>query len=128
VGPLTEVEVEIDAGAAADNEERAELTGRLRSELVHLDVDRVELAHGGHAPTGAKAADALAIGALIVHLASVPGALGSLTAHVRDWLRGQNARSIKLTLDGDTLELTGASSREQDRLIELWVARHAGSS
>jgi hypothetical protein len=41
------------------------------------------------------------------------------------WLGRQQARSVKLTLDGDTLELTGVSSDEQERLIDLWVARHA---
>jgi hypothetical protein len=32
---------------------------------------------------------------------------------------------VKLTLAGDSLELTGLSSDEQNRLVELWVARHA---
>jgi hypothetical protein len=32
---------------------------------------------------------------------------------------------VKLTLDGDSLEVTGVSSEEQDRLVELWIAREA---
>jgi len=35
---------------------------------------------------------------------------------------------VKLELDGDALELTGVSSRDQQRLIELWIERHAEPS
>jgi hypothetical protein len=31
---------------------------------------------------------------------------------------------VKITLDGDALEVSGVSSAEQDRLIDLWVSRH----
>jgi hypothetical protein len=41
------------------------------------------------------------------------------------WLGRQQGRSVKLTLDGDTHEVTGVSSDEQRRLVDLWVARHA---
>ena len=73
----------------------------------------------------AKGIDATAVAGLIVHLGSGPaGMLGSVSACVRDWLQRQRARSVKLTLDGDTLEVTGVSSAEQDQLIEMWVGRH----
>src|SRR5215470_9539461 len=39
---------------------------------------------------------------------------------------GRNtARSVKLAIGGDALEVSGVSSAEQDRLIDLWVSRHA---
>ena len=34
--------------------------------------------------------------------------------------------SVKLTLDGDACEVTGMTSADQERLVDLWVARHAG--
>lgn len=62
----------------------------------------------------------------MVRLATSPELLASIIAGVRSWLGRNRVRSVKLTLDGDALEVSGVSSAEQDRLIDLWVARHAG--
>ena len=115
----------LDAGPGADPEELAELTQRLRGELLDLDVDAVEVPRGGAAPEGAKAAELLALGELIVSFAASAPILQSIVGVTSAWLGRQQARSVKLTLDGDTLELTGVSSEEQSRLTELWIARHA---
>jgi hypothetical protein len=61
----------------------------------------------------------------VVQLVLQPGVLASIVEGVRSWLQRQSARSVKLTLDGDSLEVTGVSSEEQDRLVELWIARNA---
>jgi hypothetical protein len=45
-------------------------------------------------------------------------------AAIRSWLGGSPQRSIKLELEGDTLELTGISSAEQRRLVDEWLQRH----
>jgi hypothetical protein len=116
---------ELDAGPEHDAEELAELTQRLRDELLELDVDAVEPATGGPAPDGAKGLELLAVGGLIVRFAMKATVLRAVADATVGWLGRQQARSVKLTLDGDTLELTGVSSDEQQRLIELWVARHA---
>ena len=121
------LEIRIDS-ADADDGELADLTQRLRSELIEFDVDGVDLARAPGAPDGAKAIDPVALGTLIVHLGSLPQMLGAVSEHARDWLRRQHARAVKLTIDGDTLELTNVSSSEQDRLIEVWVARHAAQN
>lgn len=121
----SELQIEIGACADDDDQELAELTQRLRNELLDLDVEDVTLARSADVAVGAKGIDATAVAGLIVHLGSGPaGMLGSVSACVRDWLQRQRARSVKLTLDGDTLEVTGVSSAEQDQLIEMWVGRH----
>ena len=74
----------------------------------------------------AKGVGLLALGGLVVRFAD-SGVLQLLVSSVRSWLGRQHHRSIKLTLDGDSLELTGMSSAEQERLIDLWVNRHAGA-
>jgi hypothetical protein len=124
-GTQWHLEAELDAGPERDAGELAELTQRLRDELLALDVDAVEPATGGAVPAGAKGFELLAVGGLIVRLAMKAGVLRSVVDLTVGWLGRQQARSVKLTLDGDTLELTGVSSDEQQRLIELWVARHA---
>jgi hypothetical protein len=32
---------------------------------------------------------------------------------------------VRLELDGDVLELTGASDDERQRLVDAWIERHA---
>jgi hypothetical protein len=117
--------VVLDAGKDSDAEELAELTQRLRTELLDLDIDSVEHAAGGVAPEGAKGVELLSIGGLVVQFARGADVLRSVVSTTAAWLRRQEARSVKLTLDGDTLEVTGLSSEEQSGLIEVWVARHA---
>jgi hypothetical protein len=120
-----ELSVELQAGPDADAEELAELAGRLRAELLDLDVDSVQQPERGAAPEASKSGGWLAVGELAVQLVTSPEVLASIIAAVRSWLGRNSARSAKLTIGGDTIEVSGMSSAEQDRLIDLWVARHA---
>jgi hypothetical protein len=60
----------------------------------------------------------------VVGLATSPGILASVVGWIRAWLARTRARSVRLSIDGDTIEVTGLSSAEQQRLIDLWVSRH----
>ena len=53
----------------ADPEELADLTARLRSELLDLDMEAVEPLRAGQPPPGTRAADLLAVGTLIASFA-----------------------------------------------------------
>lgn len=117
-----ELSVELQARPDTDAEELAQLAGRLRDELLDLDVGAVH--QRGEAPRDAKGAGLLAAGELVVGLVASPQVLTSLIDAVRSWLGRNRARSVKLTLGGDALEVSGVSSAEQDRLINLWVTRH----
>ena len=116
--------VQLD-GADSDAEELAGLTAKLRRELLQLDVDAVEQARGEAPPEGAKAVEVLVIGTLLVHLGRTAGKLADVVRAVQGWIRPQSQRTVKLQLDGDAIEITGASSSEQERLIELWIQRHS---
>jgi hypothetical protein len=119
-----ELSVELQAGPDTDTEELAQLVGRLRAELLDLDVDDVQQPARAEAPEESKGAGWLATGELVVQLAASAEALMSIIAGVRSWLGRNTARSVKLTIGGDGLEVSGVSSAEQDRLIDLWVSRH----
>ena len=119
-----ELSVELQAESDTDAEELTQITGRLRAELLDLDVDTVRQPVLGEAPEDAKGAGLLAAGELVVGLVATPEVLASIIDAVRSWLGRNRARSVKLTLDGDALEVSGVSSAEQDRLIDLWVSRH----
>lgn len=103
------------------------LTGYLRQELLELDVDDVRRAQGGAAPPGTRAVDIMALGGLVVTLGRTAAGLKDVVAAVRRWLaRGDGVRrTVKIEIDGDTLELSEVSATEQDRLITLFVSRHA---
>jgi hypothetical protein len=115
--------VQVAVGPDGDAEEIAEATLQLRRELLDLDLDAVQVPGAGEPPPGAKAVDVAALGALLVQLADSQ-LLAAVVAAVGSWLGGSSRRSIKLELDGDALELTGVSSKEQRRLTDEWLARH----
>jgi hypothetical protein len=116
--------IQLAIGPEQDAEQVAEATLRLRRELLDLDVEAVELPSAGEPPPGSRAVELAALGALLVTMGKSQ-LLGSVVSAVRSWLAGSaQPRSIKLELDGDTLELSGVSSNEQRRLTDEWLARH----
>jgi hypothetical protein len=120
-----ELSVEWSARPDTDAKELAQIADRLRAELLDLDVDTVRQPVLGKAPEDAKGAGLLAAGQLVVGLVANPEVLASIIGAVRSWLGRNRARRVKLTLGGDAIEVSGVSSAEQDRLIDLWVSRHA---
>ena len=124
VSALVEVRTE-----GADDEELAEAARRLRAELLELDITGADPAPApdGVGPDGAKSGGVMAVAGLLVQFAG-QDVLAAVISSIQGWLGRQRSRSVKLTIDGDSIELTGATSAEQARLIELWAARHAGAS
>ncbi len=115
--------VRVDILSDAEAEEVAEATLQLRRELLQLDVETVELARAGEPPPGARAVDFVALGALVVTVAQ-SGLFRAVVGVIQSWLAGHPQRSVKLEVEGDELELTGVSSKEQRRLADEWLRRH----
>jgi hypothetical protein len=111
----------------ADDERLAKLTGYLRAELLQLDIEDVNPLPAGEPPPGAKVFGAAAVGALLIALGQSAEGLRSVVSAVRDWLRRDAGaqRTVRLELDGDVLELSRSSAADQERLIDLFVSRHA---
>lgn len=109
----------------ADDERLQTLTSGLRNELVDMDGLDVGFVHEGEAPDGSRALDVLAVGALAIRLLDSSGLRTALGA-VRAWLaRGSGApRSVHIEIDGDSIELSAASTEDQERLVALFVERH----
>jgi hypothetical protein len=117
------VHAAMESGADTTAEELASLTLLLRAELADFPVHSVHLVTDASVPAGAKGAGVA--GGLLIRLVAQRDLLLGVIGGIRSWLQRQRLRSVKLTIDGDELEVTGVSSAQQDRLIELWVARHA---
>jgi hypothetical protein len=115
--------VESEPDVAPDKVERS--VRQLRAELKDLDVESVAFVTAENAPRGAKGADPLSLGALLVTLTATGGVFTVLIETARDWLARQtSARRISVTIDGDTIVLEKSSAQERGALIEAYLRRH----
>jgi hypothetical protein len=117
--------IEIDIGGQPDPEHLADATYHLRRELGQLDLERVGTPPADPAPAGARGVDLVAIGTILVTLGQVPQ-LADVLMVLTEWLSRDARRSARVELDGDVLEVTGVSARDQRRLIDDWLWRHRG--
>lgn len=120
-----ELEINLEVDEDVSPLEMEELTAAVRRELLLLDVQSVDRVAGGPAPEGAKGIELAAIGALIVNLGQAAPVLGQVVAAIQAWAARSPNRTVKLTLDGDTLEVGGISESQQHDVIRDWMARHA---
>jgi hypothetical protein len=121
----TEVHLGV-AEEASDAGRLEELSLRLRQEILALDVESVRPYTAGDAPEGTRGTGAAVAGALVVSLQPTLQTVRALVGLVRDWLlRGNPQRTVRIELDGDVLELTGATADLQQRLVDEWIHRHA---
>ena len=114
----------------ADAERVDMLTGHLRRELAQLDVESVGPLPAGDAPPGTRGLDAATVGGILVTLGPAANGLAAVVTAIRGWLARSPGpvRTVRVELGGDVLELSQASADQQDRLIELFVNRHASGS
>lgn len=94
-------------------------TGQVRAVLLDLDIDDIEIQATGSGPDGGKFAGLAET--LVVKLGIV--ALGTAVAKIREWA-GRSGRTVKITIDGDSIELTGVSTATQQQLLDIWLAKH----
>jgi hypothetical protein len=114
--------VDIELEPDADSAELDAATVELRRELLELDLDQVERPRGEPPPPGTRAGDATVLGTLVITAA--PLAIGAVLRTLESWLVRRPSRSVKLEVDGDSIEISDASSEDQRRLIDSFLARH----
>jgi hypothetical protein len=119
------VHLTLEPDSQLDAEEYERMTRQLRAELKDLDVESVRLATTETAPAGAKG-DPVTVGALIVALSASGGVFTTLIAALHDWLRRRSGNHrIRVTIDGDTIELERASAEREAELVDAFVRRHS---
>jgi uncharacterized protein YajQ (UPF0234 family) len=116
---LVEVVGQVDADAV----ELDRLARQLRRWLLESEVD-VKSAKVGEAAPGAKSGDHAAIGTLVVLALTSRAFLTSVIKAIQAYVEASKARSVKLQIDGDCLEVTGIRSDDQTALITSFVDRH----
>ena len=120
---MSEIAIAVRLEADADSAELEDATSQLRRELLALDVDDVKAPAVGEAPPGTRGAVGAEIGTLLV--AAGRAAIGPVVAAIQSWVARRASRSVKLTIDGDTIEVSNVSPEDQRELIESFLARHA---
>jgi hypothetical protein len=124
-GTTGDVVLKVQPASDGDDAELAELTQRLRSRLLGLDVDAVDpIADTSPPAEGAKGLEALA-GWLAVRLGKE--ALRQVIGQVVEWATRTN-HTVEISYQGDTLKVTGVTSDQQERLINDFLDRHAPRS
>ncbi|GIF76734.1 hypothetical protein [Asanoa siamensis] len=114
------IHIRIDVSADADDDRLARMSRDLRAELLEGDVESVTRP-SGPPPAGAKSAEALTAGALL--LAVAPPFVEGAVAVVASWLSRQ-ARDVTVEIDGQTF--SGPVTRQQrDALVQAYLARVA---
>lgn len=116
--------VRISADPEADAAELAELAAQLRDQLLELDIERADPVTVGPAPPGTRGGESVLAGALTVVLTLSSKLLTAVIATVQSWVAAMGARSVKLEIDGDVLEVTGITRDDQRELIQAWIDRH----
>src|SRR5215210_3819412 len=120
-----EVLVVLEPDPGTDPEDSERLGRQLRNELRGLDVDEVIPVAAPAAPPGAKSGATASLTEWLVTLSAGGGVFVSVIATIKDWLaRRGGGHTVKLTIDGDTLELDGATQSERDELVATFVRRH----
>ena len=120
------IQLQVVPGDDAPDEDEALAASALALgiELAELDVDDVVPVTAGEAPAGAKGIELLALGGLLVRLGRSSHALRQVVDAIHDWVGRTEARSVRMTVDGDVLEVTGATGADVKQLIDAWVERH----
>jgi hypothetical protein len=116
------------AEPGANPERLEELTIQLREELLGLDVEDVQQVMSDDTPAGSRSVELAVIGALLVTLKDSTELVTKVVSTVREWLhRNPEApRTVRVTLGDRTIELTAASSEQQEQLVAEFVRAGAG--
>ncbi|MER7181290.1 hypothetical protein ABT404_17720 [Streptomyces hyaluromycini] len=117
--------VTLEGAPDSDQVELEELTLQLRTDLLELEVDRVEVVRSWDAPEGAKPGDVIALGALALTLS--PMALRGVLRLLEVWITNRPVRKVRVVFGDDSIELERASRVDQRRFVDAFVEAHRPS-
>lgn len=113
----------LEPEVGVEDDEREQLTRQLGAELDELHIESLTAVGGRPAPTGSKGADTW--GDWLITLSASGGVFTSILATIQDWLnRNRGAHTVKVVLDGDSLELSAATTAEQAKIVRAFVRKH----
>ena len=108
--------------ADSDTEELADLAADLHAELLSVDGASVAPLPAEATAAGAKGLGDVA-GWLLVQFGT-PDGLRALIDAIRGFA-SRTGRTVEVSIGRDKLKVTGVTARQQDQIIDTWLARHA---
>ena len=121
-----EVLLILEPEIGSEDDEREELVRQLGVELRELDVEALSSSAGRPAPARSKGVETW--GDWLITLSASGGVFTTLLVTVQNWLdRHRGAHKVKVVIDGDTLELSGATTAEQARIVRAFLSKHSGT-
>jgi hypothetical protein len=121
---LAEVTVRLVPDPGDEPDDLVVLAGRLRTELLDLDLAEVEPMTEPTAPEYAKGLGTL-VGWLAVRLTL--DRLRVLVGAAQEWA-SRNRRVVEVSYGGDTLKVIGVTATQQAKIIDDWITRHTPRS
>ena len=115
-----------------DAEEHERFCRELQTELLGLDVARVEPAPA-EASANTRDAGSFDWASLLVALSSPDGVLPIVLSTIQDWLRrhgrerGTRSGSVTVRLSDDCVIIAEPTPAQQQQLIDAFLDRHRGS-
>jgi hypothetical protein len=117
-----ELQLRVALAQGEEAQDEAAWTALLLEELGDdLDDALFSVEHG----TPEAGQKGIALGALLAKLPAA--AAGRLLTALQTWA-ARTGRTVEASIAGDSIKLTGASRKQQDRVIEAWLARHTAGS
>ncbi|UQU68165.1 hypothetical protein COUCH_18605 [Couchioplanes caeruleus] len=109
--------------AAGDPHATDQATQKLLKELHELrEVIAVEQATVAGTTEGARSAEAIAVGTMLLTLAATPEVIGGVLTYLSGWLRRPGNRgSIRFRVGDREIELSDATPAERQKIIEAFV-------
>ena len=65
---------------------------------------------------------------MLVVVGASGGVLTTLVGMLQAWLLRQSGSKLLVEIDGDRIELTGATDEERRRALDTWLARHGADN
>jgi hypothetical protein len=100
-----------------DTEVLADRAYRLKRELVEAGAQAVTLVPAGRPPSGSKATDPIAVGALMVSLANSPSLIAAIAGTIQSWMNRTATQRIRIKVGERELEVAGPVSPADEELI-----------
>ena len=118
---LAQFNIEISASDTTE-EDIDRMTRQLLSELRDTDVESARLTSTGQIPAGAKSADAISVGSIMI--SAIPTVLPAIVGLVQSWAARGQGRTVKFKgqIGGGMIEFEG-SPEELQRLIASLEAK-----
>jgi hypothetical protein len=116
------VELVLETGDDAEQLE-ADLQS-LIAELHELDLEDLQRP-ARSAPDGVRGVGGFELGTLLVAVGGAGATVPALIGLLQDWLRRRRSGAVRVKLGDDEIELTGVSPKQQERLVEAFLARHS---